>query len=558
MITSQKLKILVCSEASFLNTGFANYSRELLQRLYHSNKYDIAEFASYSTVDDPRRKSIPWRFYANAVNSNDLRYDDYSKSTENQFGKWRFEKVLLDFKPNVVIDTRDYWMHHYQSISPLRDFFHWIVMPTVDSYPQQESWIETYISADAVFTYSDWGAKVLNHQSNCNINYIDTVSPSVDLDVFKYLEPNDRKKHREQFNIDNHFIVGSVMRNQKRKLIPELMSVFKKFITHLEKTNHPQKDSCYLWLHTGYPDAGWDLPLLLKDLNIFDKILFTYYCDTCKSIIPCNFIGVKNKCSVCNNHTLSMPSVIRGPTPSQMSDIYNCFDIYIQYAICEGFGMPQVEAGACGNPIATVNYSAMKDIIEKLDAFKIRVKQKFRELETKAIRVYPNNNDLFKILMSHINTATKQRNNLRKKTRDLVVKHYNWSDVYKKWESYLDTLDPNSCSKRHWDDPAAFLNPLPEDIIEQNIDPSQNLNVVTNACLNHLKDITFLCSMSTLDMLSCADYGFAQSGLTIEKYSINNILRIIQSRINNHNAAEKARVSGKKIAEDFILQAIPQ
>lgn len=555
MITSKKLKILICSEASFLNTGFANYSRELIQRLYSSKKYEIAEFASYSTVDDIRRRSIPWKFYANAVEPSDPRHEEYSKFVENQFGKWRFEKVLLDFKPNVVIDIRDYWMHHYQSISPFRDFYHWIVMPTVDSYPQQESWIETYISADAVFTYSDWGSKVLGYQSNNNIKYIDTVSPGVDLNIFKYLSHSNRQNLRQQFNVDDKFIIGSVMRNQKRKLIPELMIVFKRLLKRLQDTNHPQKNHCHLWIHTSYPDAGWDLPLLLKENNIFDKTFFTYYCTSCGYIVPLNFIGVKGKCSKCHNNSLRIPSVSNGPDPNQMSDIYNCFDIYIQYAICEGFGMPQVEAGACGNPIATVNYSAMKDVIDKLGAFKIRIKQKFKELETKAIRVYPNNNDLLNILYDYMNTSSDFQQETRRKTRELVEQHYNWINIYKTWEKYLDSLDPDNCSKRQWDEPPVFLKPLPDDILDQKIDPSQNLNVLTNACINHLKDIEFLCSMNTLDMLCYADYGFVQNGTAIEKYSINNVLRIIQSKINNNNLAESARVSGIKIEEDFIAKA---
>ena len=82
-----------------------------------------------------------------------------------------------------------------------------------------------------------------------------------------------------------------------------------------------------------------------------------------------------------------MPSVTDGITQDNLSDIYNIFDLYVQYAICEGFGMPQVEAGACGIPIATVDYSAMHDIIENLNAMPIPPKTKFKELETKAYRV---------------------------------------------------------------------------------------------------------------------------------------------------------------------------
>ena len=101
-----KLKILMCSEASFLSSGFGTYTKELLTRLHNTEKYNIAEFASYGYVNDHRDKDIPWKYYANAVRENDSRHREYSSRQDNQFGRWRFEKVLLDFKPDVVVDIR--------------------------------------------------------------------------------------------------------------------------------------------------------------------------------------------------------------------------------------------------------------------------------------------------------------------------------------------------------------------------------------------------------------------------------------------------------------------
>ena len=65
-----------------------------------------------------------------------------------------------------------------------------------------------------------------------------------------------------------------------------------------------------------------------------------------------------------------MPSVNSGLSTKELVEIMNMFDIYVQYAICEGFGMPQVEAAACGIPIASVDYSAMNDIVHKLNGYK--------------------------------------------------------------------------------------------------------------------------------------------------------------------------------------------
>ena len=243
-----KLKILMCSEASFLSSGFGTYAKEILSRLYQTNKYEIAEFASYGMVNDPRDKNIPWRYYANAVKDNDSRYKEYMSRPDNQFGRWRFEKVLLDFKPDVVIDVRDYWMSSYQALSPLRKYVHWILMPTVDSAPQQEEWIDTFLSADAIFTYSDWGAEIIKQQSSNTINYIDTVSPGVDLNTFK---PLDQEHIKSQLGVPtNSIIIGSVMRNQKRKLIPELMISFRKVLDILEQDNNILGQNLYLYLHT--------------------------------------------------------------------------------------------------------------------------------------------------------------------------------------------------------------------------------------------------------------------------------------------------------------------
>jgi len=322
----------MCSEASFINSGFGKYAYEFLSRLHKTGKYDIAEFASYGFVNDPRDKNIDWTYYANAVRENDPRYQEYMSRTDNQFGRWRFEKVLLDFKPDVVCDVRDYWMTHYQPISPLRPYFHHVLMPTVDSAPQQEEWIDTFLSADAVFTYSDWGAEVLKNQSNNKINYIDTTTPGVNLDIF-YMK--DSKDLRSKFNIDQDaFVIGSVMRNQKRKLIPELFSSLKQLLSHLSQQNNPQK--VYLYMHTTYPDMGWDIPELLNQYEVANHVLFTYLCKQCGNIEGSTFCGTQKICSKCLNKSSSFPSVSQGVSEDQLSDIYNLFDLYVQYAICLG------------------------------------------------------------------------------------------------------------------------------------------------------------------------------------------------------------------------------
>lgn len=549
-MTKPKLKILMCSEASFINSGFGIYTKELLNRLYDTHKYDIAEFASYGFVNDPRDISIRWKYYANAVKETDPRHKEYSSRGDNQFGRWRFEKVLLDFRPDVVIDIRDYWMTAYQRVSPLRKFFHWILMPTVDSSPQQEEWIDTFLDADAIFTYSDWGAEVLKNQSSGKINYIDTVSPGVDCNIFK---PKDRKNIRSRFGIEeNHIIIGSVMRNQKRKLIPELFSTFRLILDKLEKDNNQAlADNLFLYLHTSYPDMGWDIPDLLRQNRLANKVLFTYNCKNCGNVSCSKFQGPNKVCERCLNKSCGFTSVTDGVNSEELSNIYNIFDMYVQYSICEGFGMPQVEAGACGVPIATVNYSAMCDIVENLNAYPIKVKSFFKELETKAIRVYPDNEDLADHILKFCDQPKPIIDKKRFDTHQLTHKHYDWDIAFKKWERYLDLLD-NSNYRSTWKT-GEYLNQINK---TENFASNENFDNLLKILNNNMKEAGMIGSQKMLELLNNSDYGFAQNGPTnISAYNFNQTCEYIKTLIDNNNQSKNAIDRNIQIEEDFIAYA---
>lgn len=543
-----KLKILMCSEASFLSSGFGTYTRELLTRLHKTEKYDIAEFASYGYVNDHRDKNIPWKYYANAVRENDSRHGEYSSRQDNQFGRWRFEKVLLDFKPDVVVDIRDYWMSAYQGISPLRKYFHWILMPTVDSAPQQEDWIDTYLSADAVFSYSDWGGQVIQQQSSGAVNYIDTASPGVDLDIFK---PQNKAACKAYLGLpEDSIIIGSVMRNQKRKLIPELLHAFRSVLDNLKENKEDEKaKKLFLYLHTSYPDMGWDIPELLKDLRLCNKVFFTYSCRGCKNIKSTTFSGPQKTCSKCMNNACFLPSVTDGIEQEDLSKIYNTFDMYVQYSICEGFGMPQVEAGACGVPVATVDYSAMCDIVKKLNAFAVPPKTIFKEMETKAYRVYPDNDILEQHILDFIDKPSPIRSRMGSEVRSLTEQNYCWNSIAEVWEKYLDELD-NQGYRSDWNAEPTYIQEY-----EMNKDAS-NVQNLFKYCATYVSDLSKIGSYKFLNILKESDYGFTVKGPTsivpAGKQDMENFFKMYAKA---HNTAEKARVSGAASQEDFIVYA---
>lgn len=548
---ANKLKVLMCSEASFLSSGFGTYAKEILSRLYATQKYEIAEFASYGVVNDPRDKDIPWTYYANAVRDNDPRYSEYMSRPDNQFGRWRFEKVLLDFRPDIVIDVRDYWMSSYQAISPLRPFFHWMLMPTVDSAPQQEEWLQTFLSADSIFTYSDWGAGVLKQQTSNKIKYIDTASPGVDLEVFKILDDQQIKKIKTDLGLpEDAIVIGSVMRNQKRKLIPELLVVFRNLLDYLEKENPELGKKIVLYLHTSYPDAGWDLPEILKDNRVANKVYFTYSCRKCSDISSSPFQGPSKVCQKCLEKNKTLTSVTNGVSNKDLCNIYNIFDIYIQYSICEGFGMPQVEAAACGVPVFTVNYSAMVDIVNKLEAFSIEPAAMFKELETKAYRSYPDNNILMSGIIDYLGKNKEEKQQKRLRTRQLTENHYNWDHIAKKWEKHLDTISLNYRS--NWSIPARYIQSQTDFSKYENQDSfTKTLNIFKDIFGDNKKAI----DMNYLSLLQNSDYGFIMYGMNIQPSSYSNLLENVKTLVNNHNQAENVRANNIKFNDDFIQYA---
>lgn len=549
----RKIKILLCNEASFLSTGYGVYGKEILKRLHDSGEYEVAEIGCYATIEDFAKHKIPWKFYPNAVAANDKRYKDYTQNAMNQFGYWRFDACLADFKPDIVFDVRDYWMYSYQEISVFRKFFRWAIMPTVDSYPQKTEWLYTFAGADIVVPYTRWAQQTLTEQCGNKINMHNAIANAgINAKEFYPLETNVKNELRYKFfGNHNSRIIGSVMRNQKRKLLADCMEAFRVYLEKLKQNNEKDLlDNSYLYLHTTYPeDPGWDIPSLLLEYGVSDKVYFTYACRLCKEIFPAKFQGPIGFCPHCFNHSASFPSPSNGVSTTQLNSIYNLFDIYIQYAICEGFGMPQVEAAACGIPIASVDYSAMTEIVEELNGVKIPVQRYFREMESNADRAYPDIEATAQIMYNMLHYSKDFMAKYSEETRDKCIKKYTWDQTYAVWDSCFKNI-------------ISTKNTIPWDAQKREV------NYTTQHVPKNLKKkdfIQYICDNILLepDMINT---GFMQSlirdfhhilvakGPTVSTREHKQILQILETYMNNKMAYENLRVQGfGSNKEDFLV-----
>jgi glycosyltransferase involved in cell wall biosynthesis len=154
------------------------------------------------------------------------------------------------------------------------------------------------------------------------------VPHGIDLEIFRPLE--NRKEIRESMGISpDDFVVGMNAANNDaiRKAHPEQMLAFSKFLK-----NHPD---ALLSMHSGvHTEGGQDLEALAENLGISDRV----------------------RCVDQYRYNAGMFQ------PNDLTAWYNSLDIMSACSFGEGFGIPLIEAQACGIPIITTDASSMIEL----------------------------------------------------------------------------------------------------------------------------------------------------------------------------------------------------
>jgi len=153
------------------------------------------------------------------------------------------------------------------------------------------------------------------------------VPHGIDMKVFS--PPEDRNAIRAQLGVGDNFVIGINGANNDavRKGLPEQMLAFAKFA---EK----RKDAL-LALHTGiHQEGGQDLEALAESLGITDRV------------------------RVVDQYRYHAGLV----TPAELADWYGMLDMLSCCSFGEGFGIPIMEAQACGTPVITTDASSMPEL----------------------------------------------------------------------------------------------------------------------------------------------------------------------------------------------------
>jgi len=356
-------RILVGGDTSTANSGFAVYKRHVLQGLIQSGMFQVAEVGYGGTIED--RNKVPWAYYPTAVLPTDPRFNEYKNNPANEYGVWRWESIVNNFRATHIFGADDPWQCAHTIMSPLRPYYSIIYSPTVDSIPQRQDFLQLFAQVDSLYTYTDWAANYLNE---CGLACKGSIGMGIDPDVMK---PLDKSMLRRKYRLpEDAIIFGFVARNQLRKRFPELMRAFGLF---LKKAPPEIAARSYLYLHTSSPDAGWNLATHLLSEDVAHKVLFTYMCRKTGEIFITTYKEDRTYSPFSGELTAFLPNVVFSPSPEKLNEIYNLMDCYVQCSNCEGFGAPCLEAAATNTYIIGTDYSGTGELVRQFGGSPVSV-----------------------------------------------------------------------------------------------------------------------------------------------------------------------------------------
>jgi glycosyltransferase involved in cell wall biosynthesis len=376
--TKKPLRIHWHSNAPWAPTGYGNQSALFLPRLAAMG-HTVTASAFYGLQGSPQNfAGIP-----------------VFPGGRNTYGNDVIVPDSLFVKADITITFMDAWVIDPAVAKQVR----WVAYMPVDHQPAPPGVAITAAHAFQTIAYSEFGVDML-YDAGLSAMY---VPHGVDTKVFK---PKPRKKARKALGCpDDVFLVGIVAANKgmpSRKAFDQQIRAFAAF-----NKRHPDS---MLYLHTRI-----DSPFGISVSKIIEH-----------AEIPAGAIAVPPPYKYARG--------ILGP--SYMVDAYGSMDVLLNATKGEGFGIPIIEAQACGTPVIVSDFSAMPELIREGTGWKVGGVPFYSQ---ESYQITPNTDEIEAALEWAY--AARGDEDLRQHCRNFVVDNYDVTDVTNKyWRPVLDDI----------------------------------------------------------------------------------------------------------------------
>lgn len=250
----------------------------------------------------------------------------------SMYGDDAMKLCLQYLRPDVFVTLFDVWVG--ASWLP-QSHKKWVAYCPIDHEPIPNPVYEVVKHAHVPLAMSKFGFAEMRKAGLKHAKYI---PHGVDTHTFKPVDKKEARKRRftrmdgSVIAKEDSFIIGiNAMNKGLRKDFARMFGAVRTFID-----NNPDAErDILLYLHTWlqFPE-GINLNHLIKQFKLEKHILavdrWTKYC---------------------------------GETPSKLAEWYNTLDVYLNLGHGEGFGIPLIEAQACGVPVVATEFSSMIELV---------------------------------------------------------------------------------------------------------------------------------------------------------------------------------------------------
>lgn len=319
------IRLLYSSNAMWASSGYGVQSRSLLPRLAEldtvNGRENIAQFAWYGLHGGVHNVDGFTIFPGGA----------------DQYGNDIIGHHTKAFRANVVVTLIDAWVLQEikRKVAPAL----WLPWLPVDHEPVPEKVFDAVKDAHLPLTYSKFGYQELKNKGLDNMYIPHGIEP----EIYKIYMDNEVLAFKQRFLRHEGFLVAMVAANKgypDRKAFQVQLRAFANFAKN--------KQDVKLYIHTEPTPmyGGLNLNSLIQQLGITDKVL-----------LPDRY------------------ELMMGYPAQFLALLYNASNVYLANSMAEGFGIPIIEAQACGTPVITTNFTSMPelirygDIVEPLDVF---------------------------------------------------------------------------------------------------------------------------------------------------------------------------------------------
>lgn len=308
-VLMEKRRLLWISDSPGVPTGNGKITRHFVHEMRKSDKYSVAVLGRGYTGWPGEREKYGCTIYPMDMGRP---YPELMQA------------VSREYQPHVVVSCMDMWQIDWIEHAKQSNAVTNIGYISIYGKPVPLSWKKVVKNLDLAICYSEFGRGVL--REFMPFSSIDMIHLGVDINIYKPL--NNKEKLKLEYGCQGKFVVGCISRNQSRKRLDKLIEGFARFAS--------AHDDALLVLKTEpVSEHGYHLPDLIERYNLNDKV---------------TIIENKNR----NWHS-----------EEKLAELFNTFDLYVQTAGAEGFGMPILEAMACGIPVIAPDYSACSELIQE-------------------------------------------------------------------------------------------------------------------------------------------------------------------------------------------------